>query len=1299
MRELLKDRYEPLEAVAKGGEALVSRGWDHHDDRPVALKAQRPGPGQDQRGLSAEARVLMSLRPHPGLPVVRDHFAEGGREVLVMDWIEGADLARVLHTDGAPGLPREQVLEHIEHVAAALDHLHAHDPPVVHGDVKPANLILTEDDSVVLVDFGIATGARSGRDRAGTRGYTAPEVAAGGAITPAADVYGLAATTVTLLTGSTPTDARPDWAGVSAGGAGDLEHALGPALSIDPAGRPRSAQVLVAGLRALLEQAPAGVALAFGVSDAEGLWDRHPDAMPALARRFAVVARDVMRRHGGVPVSDVGTEGVALFPNAMDALGAAIDLHGATDAEIWPSGMLLNAAAAIGVGDAAVRLRADARSRETIVAPGLAEVLGPSVPKGWTASEREGELVLAPTAPAAAWTSGFVGRGGELLLLEAAVNEAVNGRGGIAVITGDPGIGKTRLVEETATRAARAGVTVLWGRCYESGTPAFWPWTEALRTYIARRDEGTLRAELGHGAAALAQLVPELVDRLPGMAPLPEVEPDAARFLLYDAVARFLAAAELPVLIVFDDLHWADASSVLLLQFVAAELATTRAFVVGTYRESDLVAGAVTTEGLHGVAAKAEPVIALGGLEPVDIGRHVANTLGFEPPTWLVPRLASHTAGNPFFVSETVRLLKAEGGLDHEEAGLDVPDTVRAVVRRRLERLGPRAVEVLSDAAVLGEGFDTDVVEWVTGDAGAVVPALAQAAAARMVEPTSTPGRFRFTHALIRETLYDGLDPSARARRHWQCGEALERLRGEERAGLDALAHHFTEGAQGDGLPKAVDYARRAGVGAVSGAGFEEGAGWFQRALEVQELVGEPDPRTRAELLLELGDARTWAADREGAASAFITAAGFARRLGDAELFARLALAYGTYSVGPGFALAGQDPVLVSLLEEALDALDGRDEAIRARVQARLASALYRSGDRQRLDELSREAIETAERLDDRALLVFAYNARHVALYDPGYLDERLTLGDEIVRIARAANDPYFEFHGLHWQLIDRAELGDMDAYDAIFEGVEGLTEDPRVGIHLFWAFQPRCARGLHGGRLEQVEQLIQEMAAEGARTKAAGLELVLFGLVFVLRLRQGRLGELRTVAEQLAADDPETPIWSCAFAMSCIEADDRAAAATVLERLGAKGFEDVPRDAFYLVVLATLAEVASDLDDRHRAGALYTLLLPYRDRNVAIGMSLMFGAASRYLGRLAVTLGRWEEATEHFEQGLEMNGRLGDLPELARTQYDFGRLLLERGAPGDRARADGMLADARSAAERYGLAGLTRRIEQVHST
>ena len=384
----------------------------------------------------------------------------------------------------------------------------------------------------------------------------------------------------------------------------------------------------------------------------------------------------------------------------------------------------------------------------------------------------------------------FVGRDKEMDELRAGLEDALSGRGRLMMLVGEPGIGKTRTSEEFATYARLRNAQVVWGRCYEGeGAPAYWPWVQAIRSYVHEREPQQLMSEMGPGAADIAQVVSEVKERLPGLPVPPNLEPEQARFRLFDSITTFLknASGQKPMVLVLDDLHWGDKPSLLLLQFLARELRGSRLLVLGTYRDVELrrqhpLSQTLGELGREGLSHR----IILRGLSENDVARFVEITSGAKPPLALVDAVYRETEGNPFFVNEVVRLLVADGRLDKPESvtswSVTIPQGVREVVGRRLDHLSDECNRVLTIGSVIGREFDLKTVEKVlsqaeegrmTGDR--LIEVLEEAVAARVI--TEVPNRldwYSFAHALIRETLYEELSTARRVRLHRQIGEVLE---------------------------------------------------------------------------------------------------------------------------------------------------------------------------------------------------------------------------------------------------------------------------------------------------------------------------------------------------------------------------------------------------------------------------------------------------------------------------------------------------------------------------------------------
>src|SRR5262245_60860156 len=475
-----------------------------------------------------------------------------------------------------------------------------------------------------------------------------------------------------------------------------------------------------------------------------------------------------------------------------------------------------------------------------------------------------------PPADAAVDAGAFVGREPELEQLDRALGAALSGSGRLLMLAGEPGIGKTRTAAEFAAHARLRGVRVLWGRCYETeGAPPYWPWLEALRAYIGGRDP----SRLGVSSAVLAELLPELRERLPDLEPAPEVaDPKQARFRLLDTTTTFLieAARTERLVLILDDLHAADAGSLMLLEFVAHRLSDAPLLVVGTFRDVELTRGHPLSHTLAELTReRLFERLHLRGLAEADVRRFLEETLGAFPPEALVTAVHVQTEGNPFFVTEVVRLLAQEGRLtpgtllERRDWSVSVPEGVRDVLGRRLDRLSPSCNELLRLASVIGKEFGLDQLALLSEALSEddLLETIEDALSAHLVEEVSgAAGRYRFAHTLIQETLTAELSTSRRIRLHSRIAAALEQLYG---AAADAhaaeLVHHFGEAETVLGPDNLIHYAQIAGNQALAAHAFEEAAQYFRRALAAAEDM-ELDERLAA---LHFGLARAELASRE----------------------------------------------------------------------------------------------------------------------------------------------------------------------------------------------------------------------------------------------------------------------------------------------------------------------------------------------------------------------------------------------------------------------------------------------------
>ena len=888
----------------------------------------------------------------------------------------------------------------------------------------------------------------------------------------------------------------------------------------------------------------------------------------------------------------------------------------------------------------------------------------------------------------------FVGREREVGELRAALDAALSARGRLVLIGGEPGIGKTRLADELAARASERGARVAWGRCWEAGgAPAYWPWVQSLRSYVREADPETIRADLGPGAPYVARVLPELRELVPGLPPAPQLDPEAARFSLFDATATFLLAVSrrTPLLIVLDDLHAADQPSLLLLEFLAQQLGHERILVLGTYRDTDLGSehplSAALTELTRGGALQ----LTLTGLRETDVERFIATRETGRPPARLAAAIHRETDGNPLFVGEILRLLTQEGAPAEPDASLRIaiPPGIRAVIARRLGHLPQECTSVLTLASVLGREFALDALARVSAvELDRLVDLLDAALHAGVVgDVPGARGRLRFSHALVRDALYEELTAARRMLLHRRVAEALEGLyAGDPEPHLAELAHHFCEAVPAGDAATAVDHARRAGDRATTLLAYEEAARLYALGLDIVASAGGGDAE-RCELLLRLGDVQARAGDIAASRAAFLDAAEVATAARLPELRARAALGYGGRFV---WARAWGDVNLVPLLEGALAALPERDSDLRVRLLSRLAGGPLRDTlPAESRVAMSERAVDMARRLGDPATLAYALSGRHCADWGPDALDDRRAIADELVEVAERAGEPERAYEGCDFRLWAMLEAGEVAAAAGEREAKRRLASALRQPAQLWDVAVDRAGSALFEGRLSVAEAAIHEALDVGRTVQSANAQMAFDLQMYALRREQGRLAEVVATVERAAAEQPAYPVWRYVLAdvLAGLGRDEAARAA--FDGLAAEGFP-VQVEMQWLFSMSLLPEVCRRLGDVERAQVLYERLAPYERRNAVTPPELCRGSVARGLGILAGTASAWDRATRHFETALAMDAEMGARPWLAYGRHDYARMLLARG---DRERADPLLDSAAALAEELGMTALSAKI------
>jgi class 3 adenylate cyclase/DNA-binding CsgD family transcriptional regulator len=904
-------------------------------------------------------------------------------------------------------------------------------------------------------------------------------------------------------------------------------------------------------------------------------------------------------------------------------------------------------------------------------------------------------LAAAALMPAEAF---FVGRQRELETLHGAFDEACAGRGRIVMLAGEPGIGKTRTAQELAVHAAARDAMVLWGRCNEeAGAPPYWPWVQILGTALRDLDPDLLSG-LGAIAGDIADIVPEIRELLPGLEPSARLgDPSEARFRMFESIRQLFESLSRrrPLLLVLDDVHWADAPSLRLLEFLAPELGGTRLLLVGTYRATELSRQHPLSNALGGLARTPRFTrINLVGLSAEEVQAFVADA-GTAAPSGLAPTLHSQTEGNPLFLREIVRFIEQSDAVRRADGALPsairIPEGVTEVIGRRLNLLSAGTNEVLALASVIGRDFSGEVLARAAAplDEDALLEALDEAVAAHIIDETE-PGQYRFTHNLVRMTLYDELRIARRRQYHRAVGNAVEALyRADLDPHLPELARHF-QAAGGDAEgERAIDYAVRAARRADALLAFEDAAQFFETALDAEERRGAGDRAARCRLLFELGDTLRKSGDLPRARATLLEAAETAHGLGLVDIMVRAAVAYELATWR--FSYATDRPAARQLLERVRRALPPAETTMRVQVEGALTRALLHSGEEKEARAQGARAVALARQLGDPALLataLFYYQSDFV--WGPERVGEALDIANETLAAATACGDLEIvaNAHALRFQF--ELRLGNIAAADAVVAALRRLDQRIRQPSYSNAAFAYDATLAILRGHLDQAERNYHYIATQLRPTGQAdqlGIQM------FMLRREQGRLAELGPIVAQFVREQAAGAIWRPGLAVLYLEIGRIEEARREFEELAADGFADLPRDGRWLFCMVYLSEVCGALGDGARAAILYPLLAPYGGQTIVLGGGITgVGSADRYLGLLCRAMRRWPDAQRHFDAALAMNERIGARLQTAHTRYDYAAMLLARAEPGDRDRAAALLKASLDSAREIGMRALAER-------
>ncbi|HEX5064814.1 MAG TPA: AAA family ATPase [Myxococcota bacterium] len=844
----------------------------------------------------------------------------------------------------------------------------------------------------------------------------------------------------------------------------------------------------------------------------------------------------------------------------------------------------------------------------------------------------------------------FIGREPELATLLAALDAAAQGAGGVQLLRGEAGIGKTRTAREVVAVARARGFTVGIGHCLDGdAAPAYEPWVRALEgtpagAELEARSRASRRTAQGDFGDA-----------------------DAERDELFRRVEASLRedAAKRPRMLLLEDLHWADVDSLRLLQHLGRRLDGCAWLALCTWRDDEPL-GERRERALAAIARDASAV-PLGPFNEDEVASLVTQWSGARPDPELVRAARQRSGGNPLFLCELIALVVAREGrvsLDALQA-VGIPAVLQQLLARRLEQLSKETAERLALAAVLGDPFAlAELSTWLGEEPEELLASLEHAERLRLVEPWGdTPDHFRFTHALVRDAVLTRLSRAERARAHREVAAMLEATgRDRTEPELARLAEHHRRGVSPHSAARAVACA--AAAAALAGREGAPDQAVRHLLLALDSLAGVEAPpdeltRRRCELLLALGEAHARAGERREASGAHLAAAQIARDHGLSELLARAAI---------GMVGHDEDPRGVSedakrWIELAVEHTGGGVTPLRVALlglASRLASA---RGEAERCQDLARQALALAERLHRPETLANALHALHLSIFAADGLAERCALSLRMVAAAERGSSRSTEFRARQQRFTDLLQCGDTAGADAELLRIEALARTYDRPVFHHHALTLSAGGDLWRGRFASAERKIAQAFELGRLAGMRNAQALFAVQMFYLREQQGRLAELRPALQEMAERNPQVRSLPLTVPLSAVQEGDELLARSTFEPLASHDFADVPHDLDWLPVMTAHARIAAWLRDRPRCERLLAILRPYAAWCITLPYGQYWdGSMALCLARMESVLGRADDARAHFRDALELHRRAGALPLVAHTLHDFGAFEAEAG-------------------------------------
>jgi DNA-binding SARP family transcriptional activator len=1021
------------------------------------------------------------------------------------------------------------------------------------------------------------------------------------------------------------------------------------------------------------------------------------DEADALRRAHFAMLRNALTQHGGMEVKNLGDGLMVVFSSPSQAIAAAVAMQQGAERLNRRSAVALELRVGLSAGEVVledgdyfgdsvveaarlcalaaggevllaslVRTLAGRRSQHTFTDQGALELKGipdpvPALSLEWEPLGADASVIPLPEALRAEGP-GFFGRASQQDQLSRLFDHAAGGQRQFVFLGGEPGIGKTTLTAVFGRSVGAAGGTVLYGRCPEHVSVPYQPFVESLEAYVHHAPQEHLDAHVREYGGELHRLVPALERRVPGLPPPTQSDPDTERYLAFGAAIGLLTeeSSHRPVLLVLDDLHWAEPSTLQLLRHLGSTSPSLPLMVLGTYRFNEVTDDHPLAEVLAAFwRVGGVTRIDLEGLSPDEVLDLCAAAAGHEvedeESTAFVRALQRDTSGNPYFVWQLLRHLAESGGIVQDDAARWSPDrtllqsglpaSVHEVIAQRVRHLGPQASRVLSAASVIGAEFDLATLGVVCDITDAALFDVIEAAERSSLVQPADDGAYAFSHALLRNTLYDAMHSARRRQLHAAVARALE-VRSAGPPSPAVLAHHFL--AAGERSP-ALHYAELAGRDALTSMAPDEAVRWFGEAVSLLEGLQPQGESRRCDLTTQMGIAQRLAGN-PGYRETLLKAVALADAAGDARRMAQAALANnrGFYS-----AVGAVDEERVAALHSTIDRLGGADAELKIRLMATLCSELVFGAplpERRRLVGQVKDELALA----DPVTFVQVSNLLGEVARHPTDIEDRLEDTAVVLEVAESLSDPATLFWSIGHRMRATMEAGRVPEARELFARMVTLAEELSQPVMRWMTSYGKVQWAFLHGETEAGEEMAEEAMHLGLALGQPDAFIFYTGQLSHARWQQGRLVEIVDLIEEGARNAPGIPAYRAALARALGQAGRTEDAVYLLDEEAGHRFSDVPEDFMWTYGLVCYAEASMLTEHAASAAILYEMLEPFGGLLVNTGTTCE-GPVAGYLAGLSRVVGEPDRAEQHLKEA-------DRLTEVTGSPFFAARTLIERG-------------------------------------